>query len=106
MTIPKGSRCWKYGARENCRNTAGNSLRRGDSVFHYCDDPDHDPRNARDHIDAIDAWVKEAALDLGMDEDTVWHDVALAYLQCEVHDPSMKVEVGQGLGLDADIALG
>lgn len=104
MTIAKGSRCWKYD-QAHCRNVAGNSLRRGEHVYRYCDDPDHDPRTVRDHLSAIDAWVTEAALDLGMDEDTVWHDVALAYLQGEVHDPAVKIEVGQGLGLDPDVVL-
>jgi len=56
---------------------------------------------ARDHLDAIEAWVTEAALDLNMDEDTVWHDVAVGYLVREIHDPSMRTECARALGIPA-----
>lgn len=102
MTMKATIRCWKYGTA-CCRAQGGNILRRGDHVYRYCDDPAHDPRQLRDHLDAIDACVEEAAADLQLDEDTVWHDVAVAYVECEVHDPSMRTEVARCLGIPADV---
>lgn len=99
-----GTRCWKFYG-DGCRANGTNTIRRGDIVTHYCDDPKHDPRTARDHLAAIDDLVAESAADLGLDEDTVWHDVALAYIKIEIHSEPMKVEVGHGLGLDADVVL-
>jgi hypothetical protein len=101
MGVAKGSRCWKW--NQGCRAQAPNVLKRGEHVYRYCDDVDHDPRTVRDHMHAIDAWVTEAALDLGMTEDIVWHDIAIAYIESEVHDASMKADVAQGLGIPKDV---
>lgn len=101
MSLARSERCWNY-LGGGCRQRAGNLLKRGDHVFRFCDNPDHDPRTLRDHLDGVDAWVKEAAADLQMDEDVVWHDVAVSYLMTEVHDPSLRTECARTLGIPAD----
>lgn len=99
-----GQRCWKYG--QGCRTTARNVKRIGDHAYNYCDDPDHEPLTVRDHLDRVEAWVEEAAADLQMDADVVWHDVAVSYIQLEVKSDAMKREVARGLGIPADVVVG
>lgn len=98
-------RCWQY-AQSGCRTGARNSKRIGDHVYLYCDNPDHEPLTAGEHIARIDERVTEAALDLQLAEDVVWHDVAVAYVQLEVHGDPMKREVARGLGIPADVVVG
>lgn len=100
MGVPRQARCHRYSSAAGCRGTATNSLRRGDHVYRYCDNPACDPRTAEDHYVAIEGWITEAAADLAMDEDIVWHDVAVSYIQLEVHDDNMKRELCRRWGID------
>lgn len=98
MAVERAARCHRYNA--GCRNRARNSVRHGDLAIRYCDEPEHDPRTAEDHYVTIEGWIAEAATDLGMEQDVVWHDVAVSYIQCEVHDDAMRVELCRRWGID------
>ena len=56
-----------------------------------------------EHADAIEAHVKEAALDTQLPEDVVWHDVTVAYLITEVDDLTMRVQLARGHGIPLDM---
>jgi len=42
----RDERCWQWG-RDACRNHATNTVRIGSLVYHYCDNPKHDPNSYR-----------------------------------------------------------
>ena len=102
MSAPR--RCWlrdKPGVQ--CLRRARNTKRIGDHVYAYCDELGHEPLTLQEHHDKLDAWVEEAAADLQLDPDVVWHDVAVNYLMLEVPVAGQRAELARTLGIPADV---
>lgn len=55
------------------------------------------------HREAMESWVQEAAADLGLDEEVVWHDVTVSYLTLEVQGERAIRDLARGQGIPADM---
>jgi hypothetical protein len=56
-----------------------------------------------EHYEECEARVIEAAADLRLDPDVVWHDVTCAYLMTEVDDLAIRVRLARCYGIPLDV---
>jgi hypothetical protein len=66
-------------------------------------EPIFEPKTFEEHYEACEEWVVEAAADLRLAQDQVWHDVTVNYLLVEVTDLAMRVRLARCYGIPLDM---